>query len=483
MKTRKQKYSGQHRLAGTAYHWEILKPRVEEFVRKDYKQRHFFPHQIYHLPRGGPDGMKMAYRLCKILDPALLWEILLFALPPALSEFPDKLFFDKELIWHEQHFGKKGHVAVANVVLSGTRMCGTDYWSDIFQRISRRRDYKTRVEKLFKGWPQMAFNALMHFALSRGVRVFYSPTSDLVVEKSDPTRRPERELFERIYDRPPQELFSAVREGPWWRIDVLKNRDRIIVPARKKDIRRWEKSVCICHDTERGWGHRDVDPEFARYSDKISQAALPEMLNVERSCGIKTTYAIVGTLWKEIKTAIEAEGHACAFHSYDHCITEKKRNLLRAGNSPAPFSEAYQLSQCRKLDYRIKGYRVPQSKIAPDLTDENLSFYNFEWLASSASSLQEEIPKLKRGIVKIPVLFDDFPLHKQQLAYTEWEKQALLAIETHDFVCFGLHDCYSPHWLPYYESFIEKIVKRLGSKSRLKTLDEVSAEVILSNAE
>ena len=47
----------------------------------------------------------------------------------------------------------------------------------------------------------------------------------------------------------------------------------------------------------------------------------------------------------------------------------------------------HQLPRCREVDYRIKGYRPPRSQITPELSDRNLLFHNFEWLASMMAEL------------------------------------------------------------------------------------------------
>jgi hypothetical protein len=116
--------------------------------------------------------------------------------------------------------------------------------------------------------------------------------------------------------------------------------------------------------------------------------------------------------------------------------------------------------------------------ITEELSDENLCYHNFEWLASSANSFNFRYPKLENRIVKIPILFDDFTIYKNKLRYEDWERWAIDMIKQNYFVAFCLHDCYSKYWLSYYEEFLKK-VKGLGE---FKTLDEVSAEIILGSA-
>jgi hypothetical protein len=85
---------------------------------------------------------------------------------------------------------------------------------------------------------------------------------------------------------------------------------------------------------------------------------------------------------------------------------------------------------------------------------------------------------MENSVVKIPVLFDDFPLYKDHMSYPEWEARALERVAQNRFVAFGMHDCYAGFWLPGYRAFLEKL-KLLGT---LKTLNQVAAEVTLSHA-
>jgi hypothetical protein len=127
------------------------------------------------------------------------------------------------------------------------------------------------------------------------------------------------------------------------------------------------------------------------------------------------------------------------------------------------------------VDYRLKGYRAPQSRITPDLSDAALLRFNFEWFASSSHSLGIDAPRFENGIVKIPIHLDDFDLHTGRVDYDSWERDLLRRAESADFIAVGLHDCYGPHWLPRYRGLLE----RLGELARLTTFDEVLNETAL----
>lgn len=116
--------------------------------------------------------------------------------------------------------------------------------------------------------------------------------------------------------------------------------------------------------------------------------------------------------------------------------------------------------------------------MTPELTDEQLAFHNFEWLASSSLSLGIVEPEMTRGLVRIPIAFDDFDLYRGRVTYGEWEQVALERLDSAPFVAFGLHDCYGPLWLPRYEEFL----RRVSTLGRLVTLDKVAARVTLESA-
>ncbi|MEB3170711.1 MAG: hypothetical protein VKK43_05000 [Synechococcaceae cyanobacterium] len=85
---------------------------------------------------------------------------------------------------------------------------------------------------------------------------------------------------------------------------------------------------------------------------------------------------------------------------------------------------------------------------------------------------------MRNGIVRIPILFDDYALHRDGQPFAEWKETALRHIRSHDFVAFSLHDCYAHLWLPHYGAFLQEL-RGLG---RLCTLDQVAAETTLGQA-
>jgi hypothetical protein len=182
------------------------------------------------------------------------------------------------------------------------------------------------------------------------------------------------------------------------------------------------------------------------------------MLDIERSRRVQTTYNVLGTRFLAKRQQIWDfdSGHSLAFHSFNHDLSEED-----------------QLKRCRQVDLQVRGYRPPQSVITSELTDYRLSYFNFEWLASGERSLGVSCCSLQNGIVKIPILTDDYPIFTGQQNYGEWESRLLQSVRSRSFVGFGLHDCYANLWINFYAHLLDK----LGSIGSFVTADEVCDQV------
>lgn len=219
--------------------------------------------------------------------------------------------------------GRAGLVATANLVLRGDTLYTNNHLSDLVQRISRRRELKSRIENRFKGWNHMLLNGILNFAVERNLKRILMPTAELVVSMTDPKRRQtlNRELFDRIYDHHVCAYFRAERAGLWWAIDVPQHRDRLIEPVKNQvGSPTKSKTICIYHDVERGIGHAGIDPQLEAYANTNASQALEEMLSVERRVGIRATYSAVGLFLPDVRASIAKDGHCIAFHTFDHRI-------------------------------------------------------------------------------------------------------------------------------------------------------------------
>ena len=439
---------------------QIGAERATEWEEKGHKRRHFFAHRLFQLPKCGPDGYKVAQRMCGEQELDHHWQLLLYADPALVERFPGALFFDDDLIWHGQHFGRPGQVASATVLIRPDALYSMVHHADLVQRIGRFREHKTQIEKQLAGWPWMLLNGALALAIERGIQTVRTPASELAMKNTDQARDVQPYLFERVYDRPPAELPGTVRRGEWWEVDVAAAAEAVVLPVPGDDPVNEEKTVCVMHDVERGLGHIAEDPELARRAEETGADSLAAMLSAEASAGVRATYNVVGKLFEEVRGAVEPGGHALAFHSFDHTDDDK------------------QLPRCRELDYRLKGYRLPQSRRTPETTDTNLAFHNFEWLASSVHSLETESPVLRGRLVRMPVTLDDFDLYTGRQTYDEWERGLVDHVERAPYTTVGLHDCYAHLWLPRYPQLLEK----LKSLARLRTLDDVAADVVMTAA-
>jgi hypothetical protein len=424
--------------------WEITAARADEFVAKGHRRRHFFPHRTYHLPKCGPDGLQLAELMLDRADPAAIWELVLYADAAGTSEFPVDLFFDDEVVWHRQQFGRPGQVATATIILDGKTVSAITYLSDLVQRISRRREHKTRIEKRFEGWRQMLLNGVLAFARAHGAEQIRTPSAALARRHTDVARLPQLGLFERIYDRTVTEFLPARRDGDWWIVDRGDFSDRVVMPERRAEAYPRRKTICICHDLERSRGR-----------------ALEEMRRIEAELGVRATYFVFGSQMSEVRTELEADGHAVAFHSFDD----------------RPDRED-QLHRCREVDYRIKGYRPRKSKFTVELSDRDLLWHNFEWVAGAPRAIDSQSPQMRTGLVRLPIACDDYPPDGRVLSWDEWERRALSRIAEAEFTAVSLPDRYGPCWLPRYRRFLDQ-AEELGE---LRTLEDVAAEVTLSSA-
>jgi peptidoglycan/xylan/chitin deacetylase (PgdA/CDA1 family) len=352
----------------------------------------------------------------------------------------------------------------------------------------------------------MLLNAVLAFARERGVRSVHCPTADLVMRHTDRARTVDPALFLRVYDGAPAR-YAPARRGDWWVIDVAASQRHVVAPRAGSSTIEPGRTICLCHDVERGLGHVGVDPRFAGEAERASAGALERMLAIERAAGVRGTYNVVGCLLGEVREAIEAGGHCLGFHSWDHSargfspavwarVSRGARRLLGRGRSlrgllgrlggagPGPRPAAPPLARggamdqpglCRRVDRRIRGYRPPQSRITYEANDFNLAWRNYRWLASSPVSLGRWRPAVENRIVKIPIALDDFPLHTRELTYAAWKRRVLALAASAPFAAISVHDCYAGEWLDDYPALLGE----LATLGRLRTLDEVAWESIL----
>jgi hypothetical protein len=456
------------RTVGAVVH-ELGPDAHDAWIERGHKGRHFFPHRVIRLRKGGIDGLKLGRRMVgEHIEPAHLRQLLLHALPPHGDDLPADLFADDDIVWHQQQFGLPAHVATASLVVDGTDLFVPTIVSDIAQRIGRRPGHKTRVENRFKGWAHLIINAAIQAAADLGASRVKVATAAFAHAHTDPARDVGPALFHRVYDAAVGAPFRAEQEGDWWVLDVAANTGPMLPAARSTMPLPGGATVCVHHDIERGWGHLDIDEELAGRADREGPANLERMLQIEADAGVAATYSVVGLLFNQITPAVRAGGHALAFHSFDHADTDE------------PGADD-QLRFCRTVDYRLKGYRPARSSLGPELIGDGLALHNFEWLASSRHSFGFAEPKLEGGVVRIPIITDDFDLYRGT-AYGDWHARLFdeitSTVESDVPAVFSLHDCYGEWWLDDYPPLLD----RLGQIAPFATLDQVAARELLAHS-
>jgi hypothetical protein len=431
------------------------------FAGAGFAPREAFAHMAIAIAKPYPDAQLLLERrgfTQQELERGKFYQLNLYTLE--FFGLPDDLFTDPEINWHGQQFGQKGLIAAAGLWVHAGAATISTLQSDLCQQLHRhgtlRSLYRTSVETHFRYWYAFLFNAVMDFCLEFDVAVVRSPTGNQVIANTKQPVAPQ--LFSRIYDYPKSRYQCrevSVAAARYWEIPVAENRDRVVrlAPTAWPGRRRLaDKCICIFHDIEE---NIDTDVSAQECADNLTH-----MLQIEKPLGVSATYNVLGTLLDRKRCEIVASdpGHSIGFHSFDHDL-----------------NDCNQLAQCRSVDLRVKGYRPPQSRITPELTDYRLSLFNFEWFACSARGLGHADCRLQRGIVKIPIQTDDYPL-SLGLTYEEWEAGLLDLAHGTPFLAFGLHDCYADRWVSHYPD----LLKRLAEAGQFVTAEDICAELLLT---
>ncbi len=415
-------------------------PDAEHFRAKGFARSAWFPHDVVWVAKHYPDAMLQLERRGvprSLVESGRGFQLNLYS--DALAGLPDALFTDRAVNWHRQQFGRKGLIAAAGLFLEARGLFVTLLQSDLCQQIFRQPSLKaackTRLDNRFRAWPSVLLNAVLDFAMAHDVAALYSPTSDHIVSgirrSVDPT------LFRRIYDAPLRRyVCRRVEIGPasYWEVPLRDNLDRVVrlVPAGKAATGSARRTIGLFHDIE--------ENVSVPVGSQACRANLARMLEIEARHGVLATYNIVGTLFREKHAAINVREHAFGFHSYNHRIDDPD-----------------QLPRAREVDLQVRGYRPPQSVLTDELSDYNLSYFNFEWLLTSALRFGFEEGRLENGIAKIPVHLDDHPLHTGEVDYMGWRAHLRRLVDQRAVAVFGLHDCYAHHWLDHYDDLLAEL--------------------------
>ena len=435
-------------------YWSVTSERRPEFLGRGFKGRHVFPHTLHYLPKAGPGALRFSGPMCGITDPTAQWEILLHATSPRLDGVPRELFFDDDIVWHKRQYGMDGHVAFGFVAVDGDRMFGLNYVADVVQRISRRRELKTRIETALRGWAYMLLNGLLNFAVEMRVRTFFSPTAELVMQNSRPAQPA---LFERIYDHVVGALFEVRRQGPWWVIDVEANRQRLVRPEPRTAPTRPEATFCLVHDL--GAGDTAGRPGVTDPSQAMR--LVEDTARVAKELGWPVTFIAPRAVFDEVRHRVAGEGHALGFASDDALASDELGG---------------ELVRCRSVDQRTKGYRMADARTAESQEAVELCYHKFDWLLVGGSRTKGAMLALERGVVNIPISLDDRAL--AGLECDTWASELGAIVNTRLPVVVSLGESWSRLDLDRRRRLLERVPIQVD----VKTCDQLAEAFILNRA-
>ncbi len=284
------------------------------FTENGFRAREFFPHEVIRVPKQYPDTLqKLALRGVRPerVAAGASYQVNLYA--TRIEDFPVRLFRDRAINWHHQQLGRDGLVASAGLFVESDQGYLTLLQSDLCQQIYRDPKLKqqcgSRLNNRFRYWYKMLLNAVLDFAQDLGLKAVYSPTAAHIVATTP--RQVVPDLFEQIYDFVASSYVCARRsEGAaeYWRLELPANRNRIArLGAKPESGPRPSRVICLYHDIE-----QDVDTEVSRPE---CAAALAHMLEIEQARGIRATYNVLGTIYREVAPSILAAGrHALGLH-------------------------------------------------------------------------------------------------------------------------------------------------------------------------
>jgi hypothetical protein len=419
-----------------------------------FARKEIFPHKLIAIQKPYPDGkwvLETRGLQRQDLEHGEFLQLNLYT--TNFYGLPEELFTHPEINWHRQQLGQIGLIAAAGLWIHDSVATISTLQSDLCQQLYRhsalKRFCKTQVDTHFKYWYAILFNAILNFCIDFKIATIHSPTGQQVV--SNTRKAIEPGLFYRIYDYPSKAYCCRkIWVGPaqYWEVPIDANVGRVTRLSEANSgsyLGGTMERICVFHDIEE---NVDTPISSAECADNLGR-----MLQIERCFGLNATYNILGTLFSRKIDQVHASNpkHSIGFHSFNHDL-----------------ADLTQLPQCRRVDLRVRGYRPPQSRITSELSDYNLTKFNFEWFACGARSSGYAGCNLENGIVKIPIHLDDYSLFLGK-PYEQWESELLNHARATPFFSFGLHDCYAGKWLERYRDLLGK----LAAIRSFSTADEI----------
>ncbi len=178
--------------------------------------------------------------------------------------------------------------------------------------------------------------------------------------------------------------------------------------------------VTFYHDIEQNLDSK-ADPRLCRQMVK-------EFLAIEKQFGVSATYNVVGRLSQDQPDIIEwilEAGQEVAFHSYNHQSDWK------------PEYYASEVKLCRDSSALFRGYRSPRSRWDHS-TLQSLWTHGFLWNAEDDQ--RDEPYFVYKGLVRLPIAADDWPLRQGRLSVEQWIMHFTQLLRKRSYFAFGSHD-------------------------------------------
>ena len=193
----------------------------------------FFPHRAALIRKQYPDTYLLLEG--RGLTPSELmscqfWQLNLYS--EDIAGFPDALFTDRAVNWHNQQLGVKGLIAAA-AMPGGFRSAGDSSSIGSLPATlpasgAQKEECKTQVDKRFGAWYRFLLNAILDLARDLKASAVYVPTADWILRATKRFVYPE--LFRRIYDLASSYAAGRIRRGSadYWEIGLSMNAQRIV---------------------------------------------------------------------------------------------------------------------------------------------------------------------------------------------------------------------------------------------------------------
>ena len=181
-----------------------------------------------------------------------------------------------------------------------------------------------------------------------------------------------------------------------------------------------QSMVTFYHDIEQ---NLDSDADVSQCRRMVE-----EFLNIERDHKISVTYNVVGKIFEQQPDLIEKiqkAGQEVAFHSYQHYSDWRPRYY------------AEEIKLCRQVADQPAGYRSPQSRWNRK-TLKTLYENGFLWNAEADP--QQEPYFVYKGLVRLPIFDDDWPLHTHKMNCAQWVDRYKQSLHKRSYLAFGSHD-------------------------------------------